>query len=388
MKVYQVGGAVRDRLLGLAIKDRDWMVVGATETQMLNLGFRQVEGDFPIFLHPETGDEYALARTEVKVGNGYKGFTFKTGPDISLEQDLQRRDLTINAMVQDERGNIIDPCHGQIDLDARRLRHITPAFSEDPLRLLRVARFAARLSHLGFHLAHDTFKLMKQMAQTNELASLSRARIWMEIKGALEAPQPWRFFEITHRCGALRQLLPPLDHGMHAHHGHGEPPTDAMDGLKRAVVEQLSLEGRFAVLVLSLIPHDSVAEIVDVLPLEKAFRDLLSDLATEQEYCEAAVKRDVSATLKLIHSCRALQQPQRLLNLIRAFQVLTGVSSPQAEIWIHQAIGCMKNVSVETIKELGLKGAEIGVALEEKRKEALKILAVNLVDQETIISKD
>ncbi len=375
MKIYQVGGAVRDELLGLAIKDRDWMVVGATEAQMLELGFTRVEGDFPVFLHPETGDEYALARKEIKSGIGYKGFTFQTGVEISLEQDLQRRDLTINAIARDEQGEIIDPCHGQVDIENRLLRHITPAFSEDPLRLLRVARFTARFSHLGFRLSHATFKLMKQMAQMDELTSLSAERVWRELKGALETPQPWRFFEIVQRCGAMAKLLPLLDRSMCAHSDHARGDDRAMGGLKRAVVAGLSLEGRFAVFILDNVAADTVAEVPRMLPLERSYQEALTDLAQEQETCAAALKRDVPATLRLIQHCRALQQPQRLWALLNAYKVLSGELSEQPDKWFPKALDCVRNVSAETSELQGLKGKEIGQAIQIQRLAVLQQLS-------------
>src|SRR6478752_1096970 len=172
MKTYLVGGAVRDKLLGLAIKEREWVVVGATPEQLLTLGYKPVGKDFPVFLHPETHEEYALARTERKTAPGYRGFVFHADSDVTLEQDLYRRDLTINAIVQDEHGQLIDPCNGQMDLQQKILRHVSPAFSEDPVRILRIARFAARFHHLGFHVADETLALMQQMVQNGEANAL------------------------------------------------------------------------------------------------------------------------------------------------------------------------------------------------------------------------
>ena len=178
MKIYLVGGAVRDALLGLPIKDKDWVVVGATPQGMLNAGYQQVGRDFPVFLHPQTREEYALARTERKSGSGYTGFTCYAAPDVTLEDDLQRRDLTINAMARDDDGEIIDPYNGLDDLENRLLRHVSPAFSEDPLRVLRVARFAARYAHLGFRIADETMTLMREMNAAGELEHLTPERVW------------------------------------------------------------------------------------------------------------------------------------------------------------------------------------------------------------------
>ncbi len=184
MQIYKVGGAVRDRLLGRPVSEIDWVVVGATAEQMEALGFRPVGADFPVFLHPQTGDEYALARTERKSGRGYGGFTFFASPDVTLEQDLLRRDLTINAMAEDEHGQLHDPYGGQRDLADRLLRHVSPAFAEDPLRVLRVARFAARYADLGFHIASETLELMRQLSRSGELQALTPERSWKEISRA------------------------------------------------------------------------------------------------------------------------------------------------------------------------------------------------------------
>ena len=186
MKIYQVGGAVRDKLLGLGIKDRDWVVVGATPEAMLDLGFQQVGRDFPVFLHPHSKEEYALARTERKSGKGYTGFVVHASPDVTLEQDLLRRDLTINAIAMAEDGSLVDPYHGQADIEARLLRHVSPAFAEDPLRVLRVARFAARFHHLGFSVAPETLQLMQAITKAGELQHLVPERVWQEWHAALQ----------------------------------------------------------------------------------------------------------------------------------------------------------------------------------------------------------
>ncbi len=209
MKVYCVGGAVRDELLGLPITDRDWVVVGETPDKMLSLGFKQVGKDFPVFLHPDTQEEYALARTEKKVGPGYQGFICHADPSVTLEEDLARRDLTINAMARTSDGTLIDPFHGQQDLQNRLLRHVSPAFSEDPLRVLRVARFMARYTHLGFRVTEETLALMQSMAK--ELTALSAERVWMELEKALAAPAPQAFIQTLRACNALCLVLPEID---------------------------------------------------------------------------------------------------------------------------------------------------------------------------------
>ena len=211
MKVYLVGGAVRDQLLGLPVKDRDWIVVGADPATLLSLGYQQVGKDFPVFLNPKTKEEYALARTERKSSAGYTGFICDFSPTITLEQDLIRRDLTINAMAQSEDGEIIDPYCGKQDLENRILRHISPAFSEDPLRVLRVARFSARYHSLGFKIASETLSLMAELAQSGELQHLTAERVWLETEKALNEKNPEIYFETLHKTGALRVLFPEID---------------------------------------------------------------------------------------------------------------------------------------------------------------------------------
>lgn len=211
MKSYLVGGAVRDTLLGLPVKDRDWVVVGATPQEMLDAGYQQVGRDFPVFLHPQSREEYALARTERKSGSGYTGFTCYAAPDVTLEQDLLRRDLTVNALAQDENGTIIDPFNGQQDLRQRILRHVSPAFNEDPLRVLRVARFAARYAHLSFRIADETMMLMRDMTEAGELAHLTPERVWKETESALRTRNPQVYFQVLRDCGALKVLFPEID---------------------------------------------------------------------------------------------------------------------------------------------------------------------------------
>ena len=207
MKFYRVGGCVRDRLLGLPLIDIDWVVTGATVEAMTALGYKPIGKDFPVFLHPETKQEYALARSERKTGPGYRGFEFTIDPDISIKEDLLRRDLTINAMAENEHGELIDPCGGQEDLEARILRHVSSAFSEDPVRVLRVARFAARFHHLGFTVAAETADLIRQIGESGELASLVAERVWSEMSRALNEPNPEVFFQILRDCDVLGILF-------------------------------------------------------------------------------------------------------------------------------------------------------------------------------------
>ncbi|HJT97104.1 MAG TPA: multifunctional CCA addition/repair protein [Rhodanobacteraceae bacterium] len=211
MRIYLVGGAVRDKLLGRPVADRDYVVVGATPEEMARRGFRPIGRDFPVFLHPETHEEYALARTERKSGRGYHGFAFSTDPTVTLEQDLERRDLTINAMAEDDDGSLIDPFGGARDVEARMLRHVAPAFAEDPVRVLRVARFAARYAPLGFRIADETLALMRRMVDDGEVEHLVAERVWAETEKALSEPQPSAFLATLRACGALAVLFPEID---------------------------------------------------------------------------------------------------------------------------------------------------------------------------------
>ena len=211
MQVYLVGGAVRDALLGLAVKERDWVVVGGTREELLRLNYREVGRDFPVFLHPDTHEEHALARLERKVAPGYRGFAVEFGPEVTLEEDLARRDLTINAIAQSADGTLIDPFGGRRDLEARVLRHVSPAFVEDPVRILRVARFAARFAPLGFRVAAETLALMRVMVERREVDALVAERVWQETEKALREPKAAEFFRVLRECGALQPVYPEID---------------------------------------------------------------------------------------------------------------------------------------------------------------------------------
>ncbi|KPK49612.1 MAG: 2', 3'-cyclic nucleotide 2'-phosphodiesterase [Thiotrichales bacterium SG8_50] len=254
MQIYKVGGCVRDELLGLPVKDRDWVVVGATPQDMLAAGYKPVGKDFPVFLHPQTHEEYALARTERKTAPGYTGFVFHAAPDVSLEDDLQRRDLTINAMAQTESGELIDPYHGREDLAQRVLRHVSTAFMEDPVRILRVARFAARLAAFNFQVAEDTLQLMRDMIANGEVDALVPERVWQETVRALSEATPTRFFEVLRDCGALARLFPELDrlYGVpqpEEHHPEIDTGVHTMLVLQQAARLSNEPKVRFAALV-------------------------------------------------------------------------------------------------------------------------------------------
>jgi len=254
MHVFLVGGAVRDILLNIPSPDRDWVVVGGTPDKMVAAGFKPVGKDFPVFLHPQTNEEYALARQERKTGKGYKGFTFHTSPDITLEEDLLRRDLTINAIAQSAEGEFLDPFNGQQDIHDKILRHVSPAFAEDPVRVLRVARFAARFHHLGFRIAAETYALMQSIVASGEIDHLVQERVWKEFSRALSEQSPSVFIEVLRDCGALKRLMPELDmlFGIpqpEKHHPEIDTGLHSLLSLDRCAQLTPSAEARFAALI-------------------------------------------------------------------------------------------------------------------------------------------
>lgn len=322
MKIYTVGGAVRDALLGLPVQDRDFVVVGATPQQMLQQGFMPVGKDFPVFLHPDTHEEYALARTERKTAPGYKGFLFHADPDVTLEQDLVRRDLTINAIACAGDGSLIDPFGGQRDLAARVFRHVSSAFAEDPVRILRLARFAARfaLPPHDFRVAPETSLLMQQMVAAGEVDALVPERVWQELARGLQEALPSRMFAVLRECGALARLLPELDALWGApsrHHPEADAGLHAMSAIDAAARQNLGLPGRFAVLLHDLDP-DPVTVLCERLRVPHDCRDLA--LMTVREYgnVERALQLDADAVVGLIERCDALRKPQRFADMLQA----------------------------------------------------------------------
>jgi tRNA nucleotidyltransferase (CCA-adding enzyme) len=343
-KVYVVGGAVRDALLGLPVKDRDYVVVGATPEQMQALGFVAVGKDFPVFLHPQTHEEYALARTERKTAPGYAGFAFHANTDVTLEQDLQRRDLTINAIAQDEDGTLIDPYGGRADIDARMFRHVSTAFAEDPVRILRVARFAARF--VEFSVAPETMMLMRQMVDSGEADALVAERVWQEISRGLVEAKPSRMFSVLRDCGALARILPEL-HGLigvplpealtdTAAVNHAKD-TDcfahALRVLDNAAASDLALPTRFAVLVLhlGLAPITTervndpttdargvaiVEQLCKRLRVPHEVRDLAILVAREHAVVASANTMLAAGIVNLLERCDAFRKPARFMALL------------------------------------------------------------------------
>ncbi|RWU23274.1 multifunctional CCA addition/repair protein [Pseudomonas alkylphenolica] len=401
MQIYKVGGAVRDRLLGQPVSDIDWVVVGATAEQMLALGYRPVGSDFPVFLHPKSGEEYALARTERKSGRGYGGFTFHASPEVTLEEDLIRRDLTINAMAEDDQGNVSDPYQGQKDLKDRILRHVSPAFAEDPLRVLRVARFAARYAGLGFSVAPQTIELMRQLSESGELQALTAERSWKEIARALMEDYPQVFIQVLRDCGALKELLPELDalFGVPqpaAHHPEIDSGLHTLAVLEQAALHQQPLSVRWACLLHDLgkgltpeedwprhIAHEQrgLKLIKTVNQRFKAPRDCQELALLVGEYhthCHRALELRASTLLELLQSFDVYRRPQRFEEFIAACEMdargrkgLEQRDYPQAE-YLRGAAAAARAVQVQPLVQQGLTGQALGEALKGERLKALK----------------
>ncbi|SDB44549.1 multifunctional CCA addition/repair protein [Pseudomonas sp. NFACC13-1] len=401
MQIYKVGGAVRDRLLGIPVTDVDRVVVGATAEEMLAKGFRPVGADFPVFLDPKTGEEYALARTERKSGRGYGGFVFHASPEVTLEEDLVRRDLTINAMAEDEHGNLTDPYHGQRDLEARVLRHVSPAFAEDPLRVLRVARFAARYAPLGFKVAGETLELMRQLSESGELEALTAERSWKEISRALMEKQPQVFIQVLRDCTALKILMPEVDalFGVpqpEAHHPEIDTGVHTLSVLEQAARHQQPLTVRWACLLhdlgKGLTPqhewprhiaheHTGLKLIKAVSERFKAPRDcqeLALLVGQYHTHSHRALELKASTLLELLKSFDVYRRPQRFEEFIAACEMdargrkgLEQRSYPQAD-YLRGAAAAARAVAVQPLLEKGFKGPELGEAIKRERLKALK----------------
>ncbi|MEJ1437639.1 MAG: rhodanese [Candidatus Sedimenticola sp. (ex Thyasira tokunagai)] len=368
MKIYLVGGALRDRLLDLQVKDRDWLVVGATTEEMLKLGYRQLDADFPVFLHPQSGEEYALARRETKSGTGYKGFEVVSDPGVTLEQDLLRRDLTINAMAEDELGNIIDPFNGRVDLDDGLLRHVSPAFSEDPVRLLRIARFAARLGRWGFRVAHSTHKLMKQMATSDDITALKPERIWQEMIGALGEEQPWRFFEVLHRCSALERILPESAHAMGSMDGHPkEWDSPAVSALKRAAKQGDSRISFAAFFYYPAVVDEVRKALMQRFRAERDYSDLLTLVLTLGPTYQRLTQADASDFMRLLQQGRALQQPERFWLGIGACEAIWPEQAESNRSLIERALNTAAAITAVELQGQGYQGVALGEALTQRR---------------------
>lgn len=396
MKTYLVGGAVRDALLKLPVKDRDWVVVGATPEAMLAQGFQQVGRDFPVFLHPQSREEYALARTERKSGNGYTGFVTWSAPDVTLEQDLQRRDLTINAIAQREDGELIDPFHGERDLQARLLRHVSDAFNEDPLRVLRVARFAARFAHLNFRIADETQALMRQMAASGELSHLTAERVWKETEKALTSRNPQVYFQTLRDCGALEVLFPELDRlfGIPAPaKWHPEIDTGVHTLMTLTLAASLSdeVDVRFATLFhdvgKALTPPEKwpshhghgaagvplVEALCQRLRVPNAIRDLALIVTEFHDVVHTIERQSADALVALFDRIDAWRKPHRVEQIALTSEAdargragLESMAYPQGD-YLRQAFALAQAVPTKAVIEAGFEGAEVREELTRRR---------------------
>ena len=397
MKTYLVGGAVRDGLLKLPVKDKDWVVVGATPDMMLEQGYQQVGRDFPVFLHPESREEYALARTERKSGSGYTGFVTWSTPDVTLEQDLQRRDLTINAIAQDEEGRYIDPYQGRQDLEKRLLRHVSDAFIEDPLRVLRVARFAARYAHLSFRIADETMALMREMAAGGELAHLTAERVWKETENALRARNPQVYFQVLRDCGALAVLFPEIDNlfGVPAPaKWHPEIDTGVHTLMTVAIAAQLTPETdvRFATLChdvgKALTPPEKwpshpghgpagvplVENICQRLRVPNTIRDLAVLVAEFHDVVHTIENQPAERLIALFDRIDAWRKPQRVEQLAQASEAdargrAGWESNPYPQgAYVREAFRIAQAVPTKAVIEAGFKGAQVREELRRRHR--------------------
>jgi tRNA nucleotidyltransferase (CCA-adding enzyme) len=398
---YLVGGAVRDQLLDIEVYDRDWVVVGSTPEELLNKGYTAVGKDFPVFLHPESKEEHALARTERKVGSGYTGFECYFAADVTLEEDLLRRDLTINAMAQAPNGNIIDPFNGQRDLNDRILRHVSQAFTEDPLRVLRVARFAAKLHHLGFSVADETIELMRHIANSGELEHLTAERVWQEWHKSLSTQNPQVFLSVLQQCNALKVVLPELDalFGVpQPEKWHPEIDTGihTLMVAKQAALLSESLPVRFASQVHDLgkgITPESewpshkmhchtglklIKALCERVRVPNEYRDLALMVCEQHSNIHRAAELRPETKLKVLNKFDVWRKPERLEDILvccmadsRGRTGFEDIDYPQKALF-EQAYQAALAVNVQDIIKDGFKGAGIKEEMEKRRVEAIK----------------
>jgi len=399
MNTYLVGGAVRDQLLGLPVKDKDYVVVGSQPEELVAQGYLPVGKDFPVFLHPKTHDEYALARTERKTARGYHGFSFNTAPDVTLEQDLERRDLTINAMAMDADGQVVDPFGGQQDLKDKVLRHVSDAFAEDPVRVLRVARFMSRLAHLGFTVHPDTLALMQQLVQQGEVAELVAERVWQEIKNSLNQETPSAFFLTLRDCGALKVLLPELDalFGIpQTKKWHPEVDTGIHAMLAIDQAKNLENDVAYAVMVHDLGKGITPADILPShyghemagVPLVKAvskrlkvpnhYKKLALLVCQWHLHAHTIMELNPKTIEKLFSRLNAYRQPKLLEKFVQACEAdATGrwgdefQTYPQAD-QIRHLFKAARNIDKQPLFEQGYEGEELGRQIRQLRIAAIQ----------------
>ncbi|HVF16086.1 MAG TPA: multifunctional CCA addition/repair protein [Steroidobacteraceae bacterium] len=402
MKIYLVGGAVRDELLGLTVHERDWVVVGAQPQELLDLGYKPVGKDFPVFLHPQTNEEYALARTERKTGPGYRGFDTRFSPDVTLEQDLERRDLTINAIAKDvETNTLIDPFGGERDLRDRTLRHVSNAFIEDPVRVLRAARFAARFAPLGFTVAPETMQLMREIAARGELEALVSERVWQEMHKALQMPAPWKFFEVLREAHALTIIFPEIE----ALFGVPQPEKwhpeiDAGIHTLMVLEQACRLSNdpivRFAALVHDLgkgttppdewprhVAHEQrsvplIQNLCERLRIPNAFRDLAVLVGRHHLVMHKADEVRPGTLVDLLEHLDAFRRPMRVDQFILACEAdargrkgLEDRLYPQAEL-VRRAFAAARSASLSEEMREGLTGEQIAQRMHQERVKAVK----------------
>ncbi|MDH5216376.1 MAG: multifunctional CCA addition/repair protein [Gammaproteobacteria bacterium] len=403
MEVYLVGGAVRDELLGREPKEFDWVVVGSTVEEMLDQGYLQVGKDFPVFLHPQTKDEYALARTERKSGHGYGGFEVHADPSVTLEEDLLRRDLTVNAIAKSDEGKFFDPFNGRKDLEAKLLRHVSSAFVEDPLRVLRVSRFAARYAQLGFTIADETMQLMSSIVDSGELAHLTPERVWMETLKALSEDKPSVYFESLRKCGALAVIFPEIDKlfgvpqrkDFHPEVDTGIHTMMVVDQSARFSADPVV---RFAALLHDLGKAETPAEMLprhhgheargvkpvralcSRLRVPNAFRDMALIVAQKHGLSLTAFELKPVTIVELFESMDAYRRPERVEQFILAsksdFHGRPGYEDqeyPQSD-YLRAAYAVSKNISSAEFLESGLAGKEVGAAIRRARSQAISKL--------------
>jgi tRNA nucleotidyltransferase (CCA-adding enzyme) len=377
VKVYAVGGAVRDELLGLPVSDRDHVVVGSTPEEMVRLGYKPVGKDFPVFLHPQTHEEYALARTERKVARGYKGFQVYAAPDVTLEQDLERRDLTINAMARDEAGHLVDPFGGAADLERGLLRHVSSAFVEDPVRILRVARFAARF---GFAVAPETMALMRSMVENGEADALVPERIWQEFSRGLMEGDPALMFPVLAQSGLLAKLLPELE----LEFEHGRPANDAarvlIRSLQCAATERLGLAPRFALVASRAGSADATRAVSERLKAPGDCRDLALLAARHVETISRAGALRAPDLLALLERCDAFRRPERFDDLLALAECFErgergwGETPYMPRAILRRSLGAATGVDASKIAARNAK-ADIAAQVRSARIAAIEALA-------------